>query len=166
MTANKPVQLLDAASSLSPTDVVHVVVDPASTPVDKKAAVSLLASAIHADGAINFTVDGGGATIATGLKGFLRIPFACTITAVTMLADQTGSIVVDVWKDTYANHPPTDADSITALAQPTISADVKSQDSTLTDWTTEIAAGDILAFNVDSCTAIQRLSMQLHITKS
>ncbi|GAI37997.1 unnamed protein product [marine sediment metagenome] len=83
-----------------------------------------------------------------------------------MEADQTGSIVVDIWKDTYANFPPTDADSITASAPPTISTAQKSQDSTLAGWTTSIAAGDILAFNVDSCTTITRVTISLKVAKS
>ena len=84
----------------------------------------------------------------------------------TALADQTGSIVVDIWKDTYANFPPTDADSITASAPPTISTATKAQDATLTGWTTSIAAGDILRFNVDSVTSIQRVTLSLKVTKS
>jgi hypothetical protein len=115
---------------------------------------------------LTFVIDGGGSAITTGQKGHLEIPFACTITRVTMLADQSGSIVVDVWKDTYANFPPTDADSITASAPPTISGAQKSQDSTLTGWTKAISAGDILAFNVDSCTTIERVTISLRVTKS
>lgn len=114
---------------------------------------------------ITFVIDGGGATITTGIKGDLEIPFACTINQVTMLADQSGSIVVDIWKDTYANFAPTDADSITASATPTISSSTKSQDSTLTGWTKTISAGDILRFNVDSITSIQRLTISLKVTK-
>jgi len=115
---------------------------------------------------ITFIIDGGGSAITTGQKGHLEIPFACTITRVTMLADQSGSIVVDIWKDTYANFPPTDADSITAAAPPTITTAQKSQDSTLTGWTKAITAGDILAFNVDSCTTITRVTISLKVEKS
>lgn len=115
--------------------------------------------------AIPFIIDGGGATITTGVKGFVPVPFACTIIRVQLLADQSGSIVVDIWKDTYANYPPTDADSITASAVPTISAAVKAEDSTLTGWTTAIAAGDILGFNVDSVTTCQRVTLSLTVVR-
>lgn len=113
-----------------------------------------------------FIIDGGGVAITTGEKGHLEIPFACTISRVTTLADQSGSIVVDIWKDTYANFPPTDADSITASAPPTLSSAQNAQDSTLTGWTTAIAAGDILAFNVDSCTTCTRVTISLKVTKT
>lgn len=115
---------------------------------------------------LTFVVDGGGAAIVTGIKGDLEIPFSCTIEAVTLLADQAGSIVMDIWKDAYANYPPTDADSITASAPPTISAATKSTDATLTGWTTSIAAGDILRFNVDSAATLQRVTISLTVRKS
>jgi hypothetical protein len=104
--------------------------------------------------------------ISTGIKGWIQVPFACTITKATLLADQTGSIVIDIWKDTYANYPPTDADSITASAVPTISSATKSVDSTLTGWTTSITAGDILMFNVDSCTSIKVVLVSLEVTRA
>lgn len=110
---------------------------------------------------ITYVIDGGGSAITTGVKGDLEIPFACTIQRATLLADQSGSIVVDIWKDTYANYPPTGADTITASAKPTISTATKSQDSTLTGWTTTIAAGDTLRFNVDSITTCTRVTLSL-----
>lgn len=113
---------------------------------------------------ITYVIDGGGAVIGTGIAGDLEIPFGCTIGAVTALADQSGSIVVDVWKDTYANYPPTDADTITASAPVTISTATKSQDTTLTGWTTSITAGDTLRFNVDSCTSITRVTLSLKVS--
>jgi hypothetical protein len=127
---------------------------------------SLQATANQRTATLTFVIDGGGSAIATGIKGDLEIPFACTINQVTLLADQSGSIVVDIWKDTYANYPPTGADSITASAKPTISSAAKSQDATLTGWTTSIAAGDVLRFNVDSATTIQRCTVSLKVTKS
>lgn len=114
---------------------------------------------------IGITIDGGGSTITTGTKGFISIPYACTINSVTLLADQTGSVVVDIWKDTYANYPPTVADTITASAKPTLSSASKSTDSTLTGWTTSVNAGDVIGFNVDSAATITRLALTLKVTK-
>ncbi len=58
--------------------------------------------------AIEFIIDGGGSAITTGEKGHLRLPFAGTIISVAVMADQSGSIVVDIWKDTIGNFPPID----------------------------------------------------------
>lgn len=114
---------------------------------------------------INFIIDGGGSAITTGVKGYIEVPFAGTITAVTTLLDQSGSIVVDIWKDTYANYPPVDADSITSATPPTVSSATKSQDTTLSSWTTAITANDILGFNVDSATTTTRATIALRVRR-
>lgn len=114
--------------------------------------------------------DGQGAAISTGLKSWVEVPFACTITQATLLGDQTGSAVVNIYKCTYAAYAPGThpvvGDKITASAPPTISAAAKSQDSTLTGWTTTLAAGDILAFNIDSCATITKLDLSLRVQRS
>lgn len=115
---------------------------------------------------LNFVIDGGGSVIATGIKGDLVVDFAGSINRVTALADQSGSIQVDIWKDSYANFPPVDADSITASAPVVISSATKSQDSTLTGWTTSFSAGDVLRFNVDSVTSITRCTIALRVVRS
>ena len=123
-------------------------------------------------GVLGITIDGGGSAITTGVKGFLRVPYACTITKATLLsydedgAPLAGDCVIDVWKNTYANWPPTVADTITASAKPTLSAAAKSEDATLTGWTKTIAAGEVLAFNVDSAATITRLTLILDVTKT
>lgn len=119
---------------------------------------------------IEFVIDGSGATITTGMKGYLEIPVGYTINRATLLADQSGSIVVDIFKCTYANFDPTthpaSGDKITASAPPTITTAKKSQDATLTGWTTAITAGDILGFNVNSVTTIQRVTVSLKVTRT
>ena len=115
--------------------------------------------------AIEVIIDGGGSAITTGVKADIEVPFNCTILQATALADQTGSIQVDIWKDTYANFPPDDADSITGTSPVSISSSNKSQDSTLSGWTTTISAGDILRFNVDSCSTITRCTISLKVRK-
>lgn len=118
---------------------------------------------------LTFIIDGGGSAITIGEKGHLEIPFACTLKAWTLMADVAGAIVIDVWKDTYANFPPTDADAMPGAGkEPTIAAtNQKAQDTDITDWvTTAIAAGDILAFNVDSCATITKVTISLKVEKS
>lgn len=127
---------------------------------------SLQMTAAQRTANIVWVIDGRGTTITTGQKGYIEVPFACTITRATAIADQTGSIVVDVWKDTYANALPDNSDSITASAPITLSSASKAQDSTLTGWTTTIAAGDVLGFNVDSVTTIERLTITLTVIKT
>lgn len=111
--------------------------------------------------AVVFIIDGGGVAIFTGQKGHLSLPFAGEIISASLLADQSGDIIVDIWKDTYGSFPPTVGDSITASAKPTLSSEQKSLDETLTGWTKTFSAGDVLAFNVDSIDAIERVTLIL-----
>jgi hypothetical protein len=116
---------------------------------------------------LQFTFDGGGSALATGAKKvYIRAPFDGTITGWTLLADQSGSVVIDVWKDTYANYPPTVADTITASAKPTISAATKATSTTLTGWTTSFSEGDVFEINVDSASTITRVVGYLHVTRT
>ena len=113
--------------------------------------------------AIAFFIDGGGSAITTGIKGAIRIPFKCEILSVSLLGDQSGSIVVNIWKDTLANYPPTVGDKITDTTPPTITTDTDSEDATLTSWTKAIASGDVLMFNVDSVTDIEWASLIIKV---
>ena len=122
-------------------------------------------TAANATGSIGFLIDGGGAPITPGLKGTLAVPFDCTIISWVLMADTTGSVTIDLWKASFANYPPSAANSITASAKPTITADMKAFSATLTGWTVAIAAGDILAFNVDAASAITRVSISLTVTR-
>lgn len=132
------------------------------------------ATGVAGDGVkgIEFVIDGNGSVISVSTKGYLEIPFNCTINQATLLADQGGAIVVDVWKCTYAQFDaggthPVVGDSITASAPPTIPATgTKAQDATLVGWTTSITAGSLLGFHVNSCTTITRVTLSLKVTKT
>lgn len=118
---------------------------------------------------VAYIIDGGGAVITTGQKGHIQIPVKCTITAVRLLADQAGTIQIDIWKDTYANFPPTVADTITASAKPALASAQSYQDTALTGWTVAVAAGDILAYNVDVSPApatLTRVVVSLSMVRS
>lgn len=58
------------------------------------------------------------------------------------------------------------ADTIAGSEKPTLSSVQKNQDLTLTTWTTAIAAGDILAFNVDSVATVTRVVLTIRATKT
>lgn len=114
--------------------------------------------------AIAFVIDGGGSAITTGSKGYLEIPFACTVTGWTIVGSPSGSIVVDVKRATYANFPTTS--SIAGTEKPTLSSATKNQDLDLTAWTTSIAAGDILEFVVDSASTVKKVTIVIRATRS
>jgi hypothetical protein len=109
--------------------------------------------------------DGGGAEIEVGTQVDVVAPFAGTITGWTLLADQTGDAVVDVWVEQLVSYPPTNADSITAAAPPTLTADTDVTSTAVGTWTAAITAGDIIRFNLDSVTDCTRLLCVLDYTR-
>lgn len=117
---------------------------------------------------ITATFDGNFAPPAANTKTVpMRVPYSGTITGWTITSDVSGSAVVNVWKNTYANNPPTVADAISGSEKPTLSSASKNQDLSLTTWTTTtITAGDMLIFNVESASTLTMLTVSLHVTAS
>jgi hypothetical protein len=112
---------------------------------------------------IQYVIDGGGAVISAASKGYIQIPFGCTLVGWAILAAPSGSIVIDVKKCTYAGFPTTA--SVTAAAKPTLTTAQKGASTTLTGWTTAISQDDILEYVVDSCTTITRATLILIVTR-
>ena len=96
------------------------------------------------------TIGDGATAITTGAKAWARVPYDMTITGWEITGDAIGSIVVDVWNDSYANFPPTVADTIAGSEKPTLSGVIKATDVALGTWTTTVAEGSYVRFNVDS----------------
>jgi hypothetical protein len=145
-------------------------VDWASLPIGNEGEVLTVAGGVPswetATGQFTVIWDGGGSVLETDKWVDIVASHAGTITGWTLIADQSGSAVVDIWKDTYANFPPTVADTITASAKPTLSSAVKATSSTLTGWTTAVAAGDILRFNLDSAASVTKLTLVVVYTRT
>jgi hypothetical protein len=111
------------------------------------------------EGHIQFTVDGLGSEISSGLKGFVRIPVRCHLHGWQIVADQIGNCVFDVWKDTWANFPPTIADTITGGQKPTLILQQNNQLLAIPDWNTWLDADDWVAFYVVSAAAVTRVTV-------
>lgn len=124
---------------------------------------------IPKDFGFTFIIDGGGAAITTGLKGFLISPMVCVINWWSMIADVSGSISVDVWKANLT--VPNAGNSITGGAPPSLTAAqaVFGQGNPLTVWGNgvNVVQNDVLAFNVNSTGGvIQRVTVLLKVTHS
>jgi hypothetical protein len=115
---------------------------------------------------IQFIIDGGGSAITTGIKGDIMIPFNCTVLGWDIVADTSGSIVVDVWKDSYTNFPPTVADTIAGTEKPTLSSATKNQDTSLSSWTTTLTRNEWIRFNVDSASTVTRVTVAIRVKRT
>lgn len=112
-------------------------------------------------GELVFIVDGGGSQVNLPVTTDLRVPYDCLITGWDLVADQVGSIQIDIWKNTYSNYPPSSGNSITGSSKPSITLALKAQSSTLTGWATSLSEGEYLRFNVDSVSTITKANLSL-----
>jgi hypothetical protein len=98
-------------------------------------------------------------------KRRFSIPVAHTLIRWRILSSVSGSVVFDVWRDTFANYPPVVGDSI-STSKPTLSSALTAEDSTITDWTEVGAAGDVYIVNVDSVTSVVDCVLELWYTRA
>lgn len=97
---------------------------------------------------------------AVGDTYYFTVPFACTITGWNMTVD-TGTATVDVWKIASGTAIPTVSNSITASALPAIASGTALHSTTLTGWTTSVAANDVFAFNLSAVSSATKVSLVL-----
>lgn len=94
----------------------------------------------------------GGAALTSAENHYVYNPYSGIITGWTLFGDITGSIVIDVRQDTYANFPPTSADTIAGSERPTLTSQSKNQDDNLSTWTPQLLRDSVLMFHVESAT--------------
>lgn len=114
--------------------------------------------------AIQFIIDGGGAAITPGSKGYLKIPFKCIVDAWTLFGDLHGAIVIDVRVCSFTDFPTTT--SIAGTEKPTLDPLLgtrpRRQNWSLETWTHVIRVPwNILEFVVDSADTVTRVSLML-----
>jgi hypothetical protein len=108
--------------------------------------------------------------IAPGYLGGLIIPQYLTIVSWVVLAAQSGSVAIDVWKiplATYlASGPPNAGNTITGAEQLTLVSQTANSKSTLAGWTKLINQNDFVAFNINSLSGtINNLSIILQCVR-
>jgi len=154
------------------TDVSKTFVLSTNSPSTLADWIELSTPATPQYGYVRFTVGDGVSVITAGTTNFKpQIPYAGTITGwyvseTTSPNAIAGSIVIDVWKDTSGNYPPTVADTIAGTEKPTLSSAKLNSDLTLTTWTTSVSVGDCIGFTVVSNTDCKRVEVLLSILKS
>ena len=114
-------------------------------------------------GSFGITIDGSGGVISTGSKGFIQVPYNCIVTGWTIVANISGSIVVDIKKSNFSTFPTTT--SIAGSDLPTLSSAQKNSDVILTGWIVAISANDIIEFVVNSVTTISRCNLIINVIK-
>jgi len=80
------------------------------------------------------------------------VQFACTINKVTLAANASGAITVDIWKK--AGAVPSASDKISASAPATLSSAQINSNSAITGWTTAVSSGDVFWASVASADGV------------
>ena len=96
-----------------------------------------------------YSFNGGGSALSPGLTGYLTVPYACTISAWNVSADQ-GTATVDVWKVATGTAIPTVLNSITASALPALATGTSIHSTNLTGWSKAVSANDIVGINLNA----------------
>ena len=120
-----------------------------------------LAAAADLTRTVNYVIDSGSLPMQPGDKGKLTIDVTGLIENIRVLSDQTGDIVLEIEKCTFADYP--NFTSITGGARVQLTNSDKYFDDVLNNWTTTIGAGDILRFTVVSVNNIRRLLISLKL---
>ncbi len=104
--------------------------------------------------------------IATTDVATLVVPYGGVITGWEIFEASdvpvASDIVIDTWKDSYANYPPTVADTIW-VTKPSLTAAIKNQASGLN---IPFVAGDVFKFKVDSVSLAKNVLLVIYVTKS
>ena len=111
---------------------------------------------------IIFLIDNGSIDISPGSKGYISLDVSGKIESWTILSEDTGSIAIDIKKTSYTDFP-NNFTSITGGEIPVLINQDKNKDDILTAWNASINTGDILDFEVLSCSGISKCTLTLKL---
>lgn len=98
---------------------------------------------------VGATFTAGGAALTSGVVTYVAVPFACTINGYSANADQ-GTFTVDAWKIASGTANPTVSNSIVGGTYPGLSSGTAVHSTTVSGWTTSVAANDIFGIQLRS----------------
>lgn len=111
-----------------------------------------------------FIIAGGGTAITTGVKGYMPVPFGATITGWSVIADQSGSISIDIFR---ANNAVPTVSIISTGNKPTLTSQQFVGNTAPSGWaSTVLVAQDYLGYNVVSAATVTQVTVNLFLTKT
>jgi hypothetical protein len=143
--------------------------DIGATPVPqwKTISVNTLLNTSIKTGSCGVVFDGGGQVIQTK-TAYVQVSYNGTLTSWTLVADVSGSCTITVFKDTYANFPPTTTADDVYVTAPSLSSQQKNQNLTPTYIGSQatVTAGDYIGFTISAITTITWANLTIQITKT
>lgn len=118
-------------------------------------------------GSCGVVFDGGGQVVQTKIA-YVQVPYNGILTSWTLVADVSGSCTITVFKDTYANFPPTTTADDVYVTAPSLSSQQKNQNLTPTYIGSQatVTAGDYIGFTISAITTITWANLTIQITKT
>lgn len=121
--------------------------------------------ALLATSTVEFAFDGNGSALTAGLKGYLEVPWTCTVTAWKVLGNAAGNAQVDIFNDPYTTFG-TDTSMVGGGTKPNLVAQTKNT-AAPAGWTsTSILAGNQIGFSLASVSGLTRLTISLKVSKT
>jgi hypothetical protein len=106
---------------------------------------------------ISLIMSGGGGLIPEGVQGDIEVPMTGVLQRITVLPDQSGTLLMEAWKAAYASYPPTSGNSICAQNRPGVFGSASNLTGTVsktagsttltgsgTSFTTALAVGNVI----------------------
>jgi hypothetical protein len=133
----------------------------------KTTSVNTLLNTSIKTGSCGVTFDGGGQVIQPK-TAYVQVPYNGTLTSWTLVADVSGSCTITVFKDTYANFPPTTTADDVYVTAPSLSSQQKNQNLTPTYIGSQatVTTGDYIGFTISAITTITWANLTIQITKT
>ena len=117
---------------------------------------------------INYVVESGSFDMEPGIKGHITLDVTGTIDSWTIVAEQAGTLIVDIKKSTFNDYP--SMVSITGTEKPYLGVingmtQTKNKDEDLTTWNRVLNAGDVLQYEVVAVSNVKRflIALKLHL---
>lgn len=104
--------------------------------------------------------------VSVAAKQALYFPFNCSIVGWYCIADHIGDLTLDLWKNSHANWPLGNGDSIVAAAKPVLVGASKGSSTSLTGWTTSISSGEWIQLEVEYADVITAFTFALEIARN
>jgi hypothetical protein len=143
---------------------------------DVTASASAPSQSVTATLASNFKVGSCGAiftavsgVVTNGTTAYAQVPYNGTITGWTLVSTSaSGSCTVTVFKDTYANYPPTSPTDNIFTVQPALVSQIKNQNlaPTFVGSQATVVAGDWIGFTISGVSLVSWVNLTLSITKT
>lgn len=113
-----------------------------------------------------FTIGDGSATLTTGQKGYVRMPYRGTITGWSIqAAGSSPTCTIDVWKVSSGTALPTVSNTIMGT-KPALATGNAIASINLLNWNPKINANDIVGFNLDAVANATFINFVITYTKS